>query len=51
MRGQPDALLGLPIKSITPEGFCVTRYAPSQNQERPGCSGETEGVRWYPSTL
>lgn len=29
----------------------LTRYASPQNQERPGCSGETEGVRRYPPSL
>ena len=29
----------------------LTRNAAPQNQERPGCSGEAEGVRRYPPTL
>lgn len=29
----------------------LNRYAASQNQERSGCSGEAEGVWWYPPTL
>lgn len=51
MPKQPDALMASPLKSIKPECFYVTRYAPSQNQEGSGCSGEAEGVRWDPSTL
>lgn len=29
----------------------LTRYAAPQNQERPGRSGEAEGVRRHPPTL
>ncbi len=29
----------------------LTRHAAPQNQERPGCSGEAEGVRRYPPTV
>lgn len=39
------------VTSIKPGRFSLTRHAPPQNQERSGCSGETEGVRRHPSTL
>lgn len=46
-----DNLMLLKVTGIKPGCFSLTRHAAPQNQERPGCSGETEGVRRYPSTL